>query len=411
MHCLRARDHANADRDILLENVTVPVITRTARNENDKEDGVATETQRKVSPKRADAIDLKGSVHQQLDDRGTIASICGSTLPSQRRSEEPPAKTESPIPVYNVAIQDSRMTFEFFVESKFIPEHVEHKTSAGRTHYQAILKHLLRPETVNRVFDPRKVANARLKSVPDWPYLDEVRLCDIEPDHVRRLVAGAFAREYSSSTVKHIKNVLGAVISHAQREGCFSGPNPVDQVKLPPTTHKVARNLTMDQTKAMLGLMQYPEREVALITITTGMNLLEICKLQWKHVNLTESAQSVDGEVIPPRTIAVREQWNRIGLGDSKRGRKRNIEIPELLFSMLANRRDQKASISPDEFVLVSETGHPLSPPDVRMGRLTPVARKLGLPWLSWLVLRRAHSALLLEFRSQLNDYMAHVTR
>ena len=48
------------------------------------------------------------------------------------------------------------MTFEFFVESKFIPEHVEHKTFAGKTHYQAILKHLLRPETVNRVFNPRK---------------------------------------------------------------------------------------------------------------------------------------------------------------------------------------------------------------------------------------------------------------
>jgi integrase len=390
---------------------------RTNHNAGKKEHGVATEAQRKPSRKRANAIDLKGFVPQYLDDRGNIAFVRSSALPSRGLSKESPVKTESPskaespIPVYNAAIQDSRMTFEFFVESKFIPEHVEHKTSAGRTHYQAILKHLLRPETVNRVFDPRKVANARLKSVPDWPYLDEVRLCDIEPDHVRRLVACAFAREYSSSTVKHIKTVLGAVISHAQREGCFSGPNPVDQVKLPPPTHKVVQNLTIDQTKAMLELMQYPEREVALITITTGMNLLEICKLKWRHVNLTDSGRSVDGEVIPPRSIAVREQWNRIGLADSKRGRKRDIEIPELLFSMLASRRDQKASVSPDEFVLVSETGQPLSPANVRMGRLTPVARKLGLPWLSWLVLRRAHTALLLEFRSQLNDYMTHVTR
>ncbi len=411
MHCLRARDHASADRDILLESEFVPAMVRTARNENYKEYRVATEAQRKPSSKRADTIDVKGSVHQQLDDRGIIAFVRGSALPSQRLSEEPPGKRESPIPVYNMAIQDSRMTFEFFVESKFVPEHVEHKTFAGKTHYQAILKHLLRPETVNRVFNSKKIANARLKSVPDWPYLDDVQLCDIEAIHVRRLVACASAHKYSSQTVKHIKNVLGAVISHAQREGCFSGPNPADQVKLPPMTHKVAHNLTIDQTRAMLALMQYPEREVALITITTGMNLVEICKLKWRHVNLTECAQSVDGEVIPPRSIAVREQWNRAGLGDSKRGRKRNIEIPEPLFSMLANRRVQKASISPDEFVLVSETGQPISPANVRMGRLTPVARQMGLPWLSWLVLRRAHTALLLEFRSQLNDYMAHVTR
>jgi len=30
-------------------------------------------------------------------------------------------------------IQNARMTFKSFVETKFIPEHVEHKTLAGRT--------------------------------------------------------------------------------------------------------------------------------------------------------------------------------------------------------------------------------------------------------------------------------------
>ena len=107
----------------------------------------------------------------------------------------------------------------------------------------------------------------------------------------------------------------------------------------------------------------------------------------------------------------MREQWNRIGLGDSKLGHKRNIDIPEPLFSMLANRPVEKASTSPDDFVLESEMGQPISPANVRMGRLTPIARKLGLPWLSWRVLRRAHTALLLEFRSQLNNHMAHVAR
>ena len=369
---------------------------------------MATRAQRNLSRSRANPIEMKGVSVRQLDDWGNIPAVRGA-LPIRERSEESPG--ESPIPVYNAAIQDSRMTFEFFVESKFIPEHVEHKTLTGKTHYQAILKHLLRPETVNRVFNPRKIVNARLKSVPDWPYLNDVRLCDIEVDHVRRLVACAFAREYSTQTVKHIKNVLGAVILHAQREGCFSGPNPAEKVKLPPMARQVAHNLTINQTKAMLELLQYPEREVALITITTGMNLLEICKLQWKHVNLTESSRSIDGEVIPPRSIAVREQWNRIGLGDSKLGRKRNIEIPESLFSMLESRRREKATTSPDDFVLDSETGQPISPANVRMGRLTPIARKLGLPWLSWRVLKRAHTALLLEFRSQLNNHMAHVAR
>jgi hypothetical protein len=41
-----------------------------------------------------------------------------------------------------------------FIETKFIPDHVEHKSFAGRTHYQAILKHILKPETVERMFTP-----------------------------------------------------------------------------------------------------------------------------------------------------------------------------------------------------------------------------------------------------------------
>jgi integrase len=301
------------------------------------------------------------------------------------------------------------MTLGFFVETKFIPEHVEHKTPSGRTHYQAILKHLLTPELVNRMFDPGKERQARLKSVPGWPYLDDIRLCDIRPDHVRQIISSAFDRGYSAQTVKHIKNVIFAVISHAQREGCFSGSNPVTQVKLPRAAGKVHQNLTIDQTKAMLELMEYPEKEIALITITTGMNIQEICHLQRKHINLTNSERYLDGELVPPKSIAVGAQWNRVGLGDWRRGRRRNIEIPDVLYPMLENLLSQRGAATPDDFVLLSETGHPVVPAGVRVGRLKPIGRKLGIPWLSWQVLRRAHTGFLLEFRSQFNKHVAYL--
>jgi integrase len=338
-----------------------------------------------------------------LDDKeaaGSLDSATAERLGKARASEIPMFSG------YNRAIQDSRMTFAFFVESKFIPEHVEHKAAAGRTHYQAILKHLLRPETVNEMFNQGDTVKARLKSVPDWPYLDEVQLCEFGSDHVRHIISAAFARQYSAQTVKHIRNVIFAIVSHAQREGCFNGPNPVSQVKLPRAARPVGHNLNLEQTRAILGQMQFPEKEIALITITTGMNILEICNLQWKHVNLTDWARLVEGGLIPPRSIAVRTHWNNVGLGDSKRGRQRNIEIPDLLVSMFENVRDRRANPVPDDFVLVSEDGEPVVPGTIREGRLKPIGRKLGLPWLSWRVLVRAHTALLSEFRAQLNDHM-----
>ena len=303
---------------------------------------------------------------------------------------------------YYREIQDPRMTFGLFVETKFIPEHVEHKTLSGQTHYQAILKHLLRPETVNRIFNPGRIANARLKSVPGWPYLDDIRLCDITAEHVRRLICAAIARPYSPQTVKHIKNVAFAIISHAQREGCFQSANPVGQVILPPITRKTKHDLTVRQARLILELMTHPERELAVITITTGMSIIEICNLQWKHVNLSWKSVQVDGEPIPPTSIAVRTRWNRTGLGNSKRGSKRNIAIPKPLIAILRSLREQKSDPHPEQFVLEGQEGQPISPATVHTGRLKPIGRKVGAPWLSWRVLRRAHMAALSELRSQL---------
>ena len=46
---------------------------------------------------------------------------------------------------HEARVQGSSMTVALFVESKFVPEHVQYKTPAGQTHYQAILKHVITP--------------------------------------------------------------------------------------------------------------------------------------------------------------------------------------------------------------------------------------------------------------------------
>ncbi len=369
---------------------------------------MASRTQCKSLLMREDAAVDIDFAPQGMGHRGDSALHFGHGIPSGESWNEPVFTEANSIAAYNVAIQDSRMSFAFFVESKFIPEHVEHKALAGKTHYQSILKHLLKPKTVNRMFRSRNAGNPKLKSVPDWPYLDDVQLCDLKADHVRSLVSSAIARGYSSQTVKHIRNVIHAIISHAQREGCFSGNNPVPLVKLPPMIRKTEHNLTINQIKAILSLMRSPDQEIALMTITTGMNIVEICQLQWKHVNLTDRDLYIDGELIPERSIAVRAPWNRASLDDMHFGRNRDIDIPELLFPILERLRRRKSNTKAQDFVLVSYSGQPLLATNFRISRLKPIGRKLGIPWRSWHALRPAHSASLSEFRSQFNRKMAH---
>jgi integrase len=326
----------------------------------------------------------------------------GSNRISRNRGQGKPRIDPPLLSSFEKGSQNSTMSLEVFVAQKFIPEHVEHKSIAGRTHYKAILKHVLRPEKVDRLFCHKKERpRARLKASPDWPYLDEVRLCDIRPAHVQQLTSFASDHGYSTQTVKHIRNVISAIISHAKREQCFSGENPASGVELPPMARCRAENLTIVQAKRMLRLMQYPEREIALITITTGMSISEICGLQWKNVNLMDSKIDIEGEPIAPRSIFVKNQYSSRGLVGVNIHRIRTVEIPEPLFRTLQSLGQMQNTPDPNRLVLPSLAGTPINPGSLRMQRLRPIGRKLNMPGLSWQILTRAHYALLSELRTQ----------
>lgn len=310
----------------------------------------------------------------------------------------------------NVANQGSQMTLALFVETKFIPEHVQYKTKAGQTHYQAMLKHVMTPETISRIFNPGKRVNARIATRSEWPYLDAIRLCDLRSEHIRRVVSAANRAGYSAQTVKHIKNVCFAVIAHAQKEGCFNGSNPASLVKLPRTTRNASPDLTPKQVEAILKSLHYPHREAALFALTTRMSLPEICDLRWKDVNCDDFDRFVDGQILAARTILVKSWWNRGGLGDSRAFRQnKNIEIREPLLSALRGLRCSNPVAQDDGLVLTSPTGNKLVPTLLRMGEMKRVGRALGMPELTWQDLRRAQQAFLSHLLFQQSPSMPPV--
>ncbi len=307
-------------------------------------------------------------------------------------------KEASIVPSHDVDPEGSSLRLASFIERKFIPDHVEHKSFGGRTHYQAILKHILKPETVERMFTPYLGAmKARLRSVPGWPYLDDIKLCELKPDHIRELAASASAYGYSPQTIKHIRNVVSAIISHAKRERLFNGDNPVCDVKLPPMVRRESKILTIAQVETILGLMKYPEREIALITIATGMSISEICALQWKNVNLASSAAYIEGEFLSSKSIRVEKQWSAGELMDLGRDKARNVLIPESLRDHLKKMRPTKKVIDQNDFVISTPDGRPISPSNILLHGLKPIGCKLDMPWLSWQVLKRAQKAFMLE--------------
>ena len=311
------------------------------------------------------------------------------------------------------AAQHSSMTLAEFVATKFVPEYVASKGYSGRMHYQSMLKHVLRPEEVDRVFrvEPRR-PKVRLRSLPDWPYLGHISLHDVRPEYVQHLTAAALSHGYSRQTVMHIRNVVSTIFSYAQLEMYFDGENPASSIKMPKVSRPQTTALSVGDVHRLLGLMRYPEKEMTLLAVLTGMTVAEICGLQWKRINMTDTETvNSDGETVPPRTILVREEWMRGQLGSVSKRRLGSVSIPRALapiFSRLS--RDPKFTGQSD-FVLTSRSGSPVNQTNVLTRRLKPIGMELNIPGLSWHVIRRIHKELLAEFGIQFHHQMVGVVR
>ena len=305
-------------------------------------------------------------------------------------------------------IPNSQMTIANFVKYRFVPEHVARKRFAGQAHYQAILKHVLTPEEVDHMFNAASgISKGKLKASPDWPYLDQLRLADARPDHVQGLISAALARGYSTQTVKHIRSVVSAIFSHAKQAQLFAGDNPASLVTLPQMTRKQAHSLTPLQAKEVLASMRYPEKEMTLLAVLTGMDMAEICGLQWKCVNLTSTEWVGENGTIPPRSIAVRKHLYRGELAKVTENRIRNLPIPKPLIPVLLKLSHRARFIAPEDFVLVSRNGSPINQTNIVSRRLKPIGNDLQIPWLSWQVFRRAHSTLASESGRQFQELIA----
>ena len=222
-----------------------------------------------------------------------------------------------------VCAPHSAVTIRNFVEQRFLPDHVALLKRSGRSHYESMLKHVL-------------------------PMLQNLRLKDVTAADIQKLASSMLAKDYSVQTVKHIRTVISAIFTHAKRLGWHTGDNPAKLVRLPEMVRKEAHALSFEQAIATLTALKSPAREMVLFAILTSMNIAEICGLQWKRVNLSEQFTTVDGESLPPLTIAVRQQWYRGEYGSVKaKSRRRNLPIPLTLRAVLATMRERKQFTAP----------------------------------------------------------------
>lgn len=357
-------------------------------------------------------IGMVGTAHESSQKLTTIGSTNGPEVIGElearrlaRRyllSRMPPGE----------AARRSLTTIAEFMETRFFPDLIAPKSPAWRAHYHSILRHILSPEDVQRLFGigGSRFDTKRAKQ-PDWPYLGPLRLRDVRAHHVRTLMKAALETGYSPETVRHIRNVVSAVFTYAKQELVFTGTNPARCARMEEIQRKSSPGLTLEQMEQALRAMRYPEKQMAMITLLTDMNVSEICGLQWKHVNLTGAPLEQDGERIPPIAIAVKNKWYRGELANVKQNRRRNIRIPETLLPMLLLLRARPGFTGPEDFVFTSRSGTAINVSNLTDRRLGLIGQSLGIPELTLQALRRAQGLIEQSHESQFQHRIGAAAR
>lgn len=211
------------------------------------------------------------------------------------------------------AVRPSSMrTLKEFVELRFYPDRDPGMKPTGRQFYRSVLgKHVL-------------------------PVLGDYALREIIPARIQALITMKLQAGMSVQTCAHIRNCLSAVLRHARAMQWFVGELPTAAVRLPKMKRRPRRAMTWEQVCSVANVLPEPVATLVVFLTVTGLRIGEAMGLRWKWLNLTEAARIVDGEVVPPLSVAVRENWVLSGYQTLKTSSSmRNVPLPAWIIPKL----------------------------------------------------------------------------
>jgi integrase len=135
------------------------------------------------------------------------------------------------------------------------------------------------------------------------PMLGSVRLRDLRPSHVQRMINELTAGERTATTVERVLACLGSSLARAVKRGLI-GYNPAARstVDLPPTTKPQVRPWTGDELGVFLDSIS-SHRLGALFEVIayTGMRRGEALGVRWSDIDFAKRELTVRQQVKEPR--------------------------------------------------------------------------------------------------------------
>jgi integrase len=228
---------------------------------------------------------------------------------------------------------------------------------------------------------------------------------------VDRYLSGLSKTKLSHESMDKIRDVLSSILESAVRYELLV-KNPVEGIRLPkPKTGKRTKPfITPEQFEALLKLIVEPYASMTYVAVYTGLRVSELVGLRWRNVH--------------PDSISIEERYCRGDWGAPK-SQSSNATIPvnrsviERIHHLKAVTVEVKAgsavrryaavkACGPDDLVFQSvQKGAPMRDNNILVRHIKPPARKLGLGFVNWLVLRRSFATWLKMVGADVKDAQA----
>ena len=225
------------------------------------------------------------------------------------------------------------------------------------------------------------------------PAFGDLMLREITLEPVQCYFTRLQQSKLSPESVDKIRDVLSAVLRTAVEYGRLP-TNPVEKVRL--RKRRIARRkpfLRIEQFYLLLEAVSEPYATMIYVAMFTALRVSELAGLRWRNIHtcsINVEERYCRGDFDQPKSEASRAT---IAVDLHVIERIEKLKSIEVVVKAGRAERKYKAvkSDGPDDLVFQSVAkGAPMRDNNILARHIKPVARKLGMEWVNWQVLRRS---------------------
>ena len=243
------------------------------------------------------------------------------------------------------------------------------------------------------------------------PAFGNLALRDLTKLKLDQFFAQTAELNLAHKSIVKIREALSSIL-HAAVKYEFLVKNPIESVKLPrPKEGRRSKPwLTPEQFQALLALIPEPYATMVYVAGYTGLRVSELLALRWRNIH--------------DNSITIEERYCRGDWGAPKSPASNttipvNHAVTERVYKLKTLTVSVRCGCSirfypalkfcgPDQLVFQSPVkGAPMRDGNILRRHIKPAARKLGIGWVNWLVLRRSFATWLAKANVPVKDAQA----